>query len=81
MEEFMTQFKTYTEVTAQKARAKEWAIDEKSRVAGEKLRLFDDKVQLKEWEMLTMDVDSYPEPKRSTLIKLQNDIMKKHQSG
>ncbi|XP_022041376.1 glutathione S-transferase T2-like [Helianthus annuus] len=81
MEEFMTQFKTYTEVKAQKARAKEQAIEEKSRVAGEKLRLSDDKVRLKEWEILTMDVDSYPEPKRSTLKKLQNDIMKKHQSG
>ncbi|KAJ0834050.1 putative glutathione transferase [Helianthus annuus] len=95
MNEFMTQFKTYTEVTAQKAKAKERAIEEKSRLAGEKLRvagekirlfgekirLFDEKIRLKEWEILTMDVDNYPEPKRLTLIKLQNDIMKKHQSG
>ncbi|XP_022000647.1 uncharacterized protein LOC110898195 [Helianthus annuus] len=67
MEEFMTQFKTYTEVTTQKAKAKERAVEEKARVAGEKLRLADDKVRLKEWDILTMDVDNYPEPKRSTL--------------
>ncbi|XP_022024273.1 uncharacterized protein LOC110924586 [Helianthus annuus] len=38
MDEFMAQFKTYTEVSAQKAKAKERAVKEKSRVAGEKLR-------------------------------------------
>ncbi|XP_022030332.1 uncharacterized protein LOC110931238 [Helianthus annuus] len=45
----------YTKITAQKARAKERAIKEKShvageklRVAGEKIRLYDDKVRLKE---------------------------------
>ncbi|XP_022020012.1 uncharacterized protein LOC110920084 [Helianthus annuus] len=80
MKEFMTQFKTYTEVAAQKAKAKERAVEEKARVAGEKLRLADDKVRLKEWDILTMDIDNYPEPKRSTLKKLQEDIMKKHQS-
>ncbi|MFS7973069.1 putative glutathione transferase [Helianthus anomalus] len=50
MDEFMAQFKTYTEVTAQKAKAKERAIEEKSRVAGEKLRekvrLSDEKIRL-----------------------------------
>ncbi|XP_022014338.1 uncharacterized protein LOC110913828 [Helianthus annuus] len=61
MDEFMAQFKTYTEVTAQKAKAKERAIEEKSRVAGEKLRekvrlsdekirLSNEKIRLKEWE-------------------------------
>ncbi|MFS7956794.1 hypothetical protein Hanom_Chr07g00658741 [Helianthus anomalus] len=80
MEEFMTQFKTYTEVTTQKTKAKEWAIKEKSRVAGEKLQSVGDKVRLKEWDILTMDVDNYPEPKCSTLNKLQEDIIKKHQS-
>ncbi|KAJ0578472.1 putative glutathione transferase [Helianthus annuus] len=55
MDGFMTQFKTYTEVTAQKARAKERTIEEKSRVvgkklrvAGEKIRLSDEKIRLKE---------------------------------
>ncbi|KAJ0837156.1 putative tetratricopeptide repeat-containing domain-containing protein [Helianthus annuus] len=33
----------------------------------------------KEWEIITMNVDEYPEPKRSMLKKLQTDIMKKHQ--
>ncbi|XP_022024914.1 uncharacterized protein LOC110925260 [Helianthus annuus] len=66
-----------------KAKANERAIKEKSRVAGEKLRekvrLSDEKIRLKEWEIITMDVDNYPEPKRSMLKKLQTDIMKKYQ--
>ncbi|XP_022021916.1 uncharacterized protein LOC110921869 [Helianthus annuus] len=80
MEEFMTQFKTYSKVTAQKAKAKERAVEEKAHVSGERLRLADDKVRVKEWDILTMDVDNCPEPKCSTLKKLQEDIMKKHQN-
>ncbi|KAJ0929101.1 putative glutathione transferase [Helianthus annuus] len=38
MEEFMEHFKTYTDVSAQNAKAKERAIEEKTRVAEEKLR-------------------------------------------
>ncbi|MFS7913371.1 hypothetical protein Hanom_Chr02g00141051 [Helianthus anomalus] len=66
----MTQFKTYTEVTAQKAKAKERAVKERARAAGQKVRVADDKVRLKEWEILTMNVDNYPETKRSTLKKM-----------
>ncbi|XP_022032368.1 glutathione S-transferase T3-like [Helianthus annuus] len=89
MEEFMENLKMYNEVSAQKTKAKEWVVEEKTRVAEEKLRekvrlsnkkirISDEKIRLKEWEMITMDVDQYPEPKRSMLKKLQNDIMKKH---
>ncbi|XP_021984881.1 uncharacterized protein LOC110880720 [Helianthus annuus] len=38
MEEFMEHLKTYTDVSAQKAKAKERAVEEKTRVAEEKLR-------------------------------------------
>ncbi|MFS7921942.1 hypothetical protein Hanom_Chr03g00242811 [Helianthus anomalus] len=94
MEAFMAQFKAYTKVTAQKAKAKEGTVEkrvrvagEKERVAGEKVRVAEEKVrvdkeknELKEWDVLTVDVDSYPEPKRSTLKKMQEKIMKKYES-
>ncbi|KAJ0754027.1 hypothetical protein HanPI659440_Chr09g0342391 [Helianthus annuus] len=65
MDEFMEQFKTYTDVSAQKAKAKKRVIEEKTRVAEEKLRekvrlsnekirLSDEKIWLKEWEIITM---------------------------
>ncbi|KAJ0693094.1 putative Longin domain-containing protein [Helianthus annuus] len=56
------------------------AVEERVRVSGEKVRVADEKVRGKEWDILTVDVDSYPEPKRSTLKKMQDDIMKKYQS-
>ncbi|KAJ0913510.1 putative No apical meristem-associated domain-containing protein [Helianthus annuus] len=90
MEEFMEHLKTYTDVSAQKAKVKERAVEEKTRVAEEKLRekvrllnkkirISDEKIRLKDWEIITMDVDEYPEPKHSMLKKLQTDIMKKNQ--
>ncbi|KAJ0565215.1 hypothetical protein HanIR_Chr06g0260141 [Helianthus annuus] len=89
MEEFMEHLKTYNDVSTQKTKAKERAVEEKTRVAEEKLRkkvrlsnekirISDEKIRLKEWEIIMMDVDAYPEPKRSMLKKLQTDIMKKH---
>ncbi|XP_021979646.1 bcl-2-associated transcription factor 1-like [Helianthus annuus] len=68
MEEFMENLKMYNEVSAQKTKAKERAVEEKARVAEEKLRekvrlsnekirISDEKNRLKEWEMITMDVD------------------------
>ncbi|KAJ0924630.1 hypothetical protein HanRHA438_Chr04g0150671 [Helianthus annuus] len=79
----------YNDVSAQKTKAKERAVEEKSRVAEEKLRekvrlsnekirISDEKIRLNEWEIIMMDVDEYPEPKRSMLKKLQTNIMKKH---
>ncbi|XP_035839105.1 glutathione S-transferase T3-like [Helianthus annuus] len=90
MVEFMEHLKMYNDVSTQKTKAKERAVEEKSRVsdeklrekvrlANEKIRISDEKIRLKEWEIISMNVEDEPEPKRSMLKKLQHDIMKKHQ--
>ncbi|MFS7995640.1 hypothetical protein Hanom_Chr12g01120301 [Helianthus anomalus] len=95
MEAFMTQFKSYTEVTAQKAKVKERVPEERVRVAGEKVRVAREKVcvteekvrvnkeknELKEWDIMTTDVESYPEQKRAIFKKMQEKIMKKYESS
>ncbi|MFS7935104.1 hypothetical protein Hanom_Chr05g00399551 [Helianthus anomalus] len=63
------QFKAYTEVMAQKAKVK-------VRVVEEKVRLNKEKNELKEWEIMTTDVENYSEEKRATLKKMQERIMK-----
>ncbi|MFS7939306.1 hypothetical protein Hanom_Chr05g00450161 [Helianthus anomalus] len=94
MEGLMAQFKTYTEVVAQKAKVKERVAEEGVRVAGEKVRVAGEKVRvaeekvrvdkeknkLKEWDIMTTDVESYSEQKRATLKKMQEKIMKKYES-
>ncbi|KAJ0944188.1 putative glutathione transferase [Helianthus annuus] len=90
MVEFMEHLKMYNDVTAQKTKARERGVEEKSRaseeklrekvrLANEKIRISDEKNRLKEWEIMMMNVEDEPEPKRSMLKKLQHDIMKKHQ--
>ncbi|KAJ0493332.1 hypothetical protein HanIR_Chr12g0584991 [Helianthus annuus] len=88
MVEFIEHLKMYNDVSAQKTKAKERAVEEKTRVSEEKLRekvrfsnektrISDEKIRLKEWEIISMNVEDEPEPKRSMLKKLQHDIMKK----
>ena len=72
MDAFLAQFKEYTEVTAQKAKVKERAVEERARASNER------SVQ-KEWDILTADVDTYPEEKRAALKKLQETIMRKYE--
>ncbi|XP_035841392.1 uncharacterized protein LOC110933348 [Helianthus annuus] len=90
MVEFMEHLKMYNDVSAQKTKAKERAVEEKSRVAEEKLRekvrlsnekirFSDEKNRLKEWEIISMNVEDEPEPKRSMLKKLQHRHHEKHQ--
>ncbi|MFS8015685.1 hypothetical protein Hanom_Chr15g01359591 [Helianthus anomalus] len=54
MDEFMAQFKVYTEVTAQKAKAKE-------REVKEWVRLKKKKNEYKDYEIMTTDINSYSE--------------------
>ncbi|XP_021992668.1 glutathione S-transferase T3-like [Helianthus annuus] len=90
MVEFMEHLKVYNDISAQKSKTKERAVEEKSRASDEKLkekvrlsnekiRISDEKIRLKEWEIMMINVENEPEPKRSLLKKLQDDIMKKHQ--
>ncbi|XP_022031267.1 glutathione S-transferase T3-like [Helianthus annuus] len=90
MVEFMEHLKVYNDISAQKSKTKERAVEEKSRASDEKLkekvrlsnekiRISDEKIRLKEWEIMMINVENEPEPRRSMLKKLQDDIMKKHQ--
>ncbi|XP_021980824.1 uncharacterized protein LOC110876975 [Helianthus annuus] len=91
MVEFMEHLKMYNDISAQKTKSKERAVEEKTRVpeeklrekvrlSNEKIRISDEKIRLKEWDIIiSMNVEDEPEPKRSMLKKLQHDIMKKHQ--
>ncbi|KAJ0871059.1 hypothetical protein HanRHA438_Chr11g0507851 [Helianthus annuus] len=69
MEAFMAQFKAYTEVTDQKEMVKEHVAEERVRVAEEKVWVDNEKNELKEWEIMKADVESYPEQKTSHFKK------------
>ncbi|MFS7896556.1 hypothetical protein Hanom_Chr00s004971g01727111 [Helianthus anomalus] len=64
MDDLMAQFKAYTEVTTQKAQPKQREVDER-------VRLKQETVELKEWEIMTADVNSYLEEDRPVLRKMK----------